>query len=245
MYKVLIVEDELNVCRGLTVLVDWEMLGFTVAGFCRDGLSAQRQLEMEHYDLVLCDIHIPGLNGLELIQWIRSKKMSTEIIVISAYAQFEYAQRAIDNHVVTYLLKPIDESLLENALRRVKNMLDNPREARTASVSDSMDVVGSAVREIHSSYGKNLTTESLARSLYISSVRLNQLFREKYDMSVKEYINDVRLERAKFLLERTDSKIYEIAGDVGFSDIDYFTTLFKKKNGVTPTVYRRMVNGEH
>ena len=63
MYSVLIVEDELNVCRGLSVLVDWEALGFHISGFVGDGLSAQRQLEMEKYDLLLCDIHIPGMNG--------------------------------------------------------------------------------------------------------------------------------------------------------------------------------------
>lgn len=246
MYNVLIVEDELKVCQGLAVLVDWEMRGFKVAGFCRDGLSAQRQLQLDQYDLVVCDLHIPGMDGLDLIHWMRLAHMETQVIVITAFAEFEYARRAIDDGIVAYLLKPVNEALLEDALRRTKEKLDEmgriapPRPAeRPAPRAQSRDVVGEAVVEIHNSFGRDLTTETLARSLYISVSKLNQLFRDKFDMSVKEYINDVRMERAKFLLERTDKRIYEIASEVGFQDIDYFAQVFKKKMGCSPTQYRR------
>lgn len=236
MHSVLIVEDELNVCRGLSVLVDWEALGFHISGFVGDGLSAQRQLEMEKYDLLLCDIHIPGMNGLELIHWLRGANLPTEVIIISAYPDFDYARRAISDGVVEYILKPVDEVLLENALRKARARLDA---APRAAVQAETDVIGQAVEQIHAPGGCDLTTESLARRLYVSPARLNGMFRKRFDMSVKEYINDARMKRAKFLLEHTDKMIYEIAIAVGFQDIDYFTKVFKQNAGCTPRDWRR------
>ena len=95
--KILIVEDELKVCQGLSVIVDWEALGFRIDGYCRDGLSAQQELMQASYDLVLCDIHIPGMNGLDLIHWMRTSNLTASVIIITAYAEFEYARRAINN----------------------------------------------------------------------------------------------------------------------------------------------------
>ena len=239
MYNVLIIEDELKVCQGLTVLVDWEMLGFRIGGFCRDGLSAQRQLQLDHYDLVMCDIHIPGMNGLDLIHWMRTSGLTASVVIITAYAEFEYAQRAINDGIVAYLLKPINEVLLEDALRRVKASLDEATHAMPGAAASGGDALAAAVLEIHNAYGKSLTAETLAKSLYISAAKLNQLFQDRFHMSVKEYINDVRMERARFLLERSDKRVYEIAAEVGFRDIDYFTRLFKKKTGLAPGLYRR------
>ena len=100
-------------------------------------------------------------------------------------------------------------------------------------------MIGQAVELIHAPDGCNLTTESLARRLYVSPARLNGMFRKRFDMSVKEYINDARMKRAKFLLERTDKMIYEIAIAVGFQDIDYFTKVFKQNAGCTPRDWRK------
>lgn len=241
MFSVLIVEDEMLVCRGLSVLVDWEALGFTIGGYCGDGLSAKRQLEMMRYDLVICDIHIPGMSGLDLIRWMREQNMDTEIIVISAYAEFEYAQRVIDDGVVAYLLKPINEVLLEDALTRVRQRLKGRASERPEGEnrSEKKDVVLAAVMEMHRDCGKNCNADALAKKLYVSTSQLNGLFRKRYGVSVKEYINGVRMTRAKFLLEHTEKMIYEIAKEVGFQDIDYFSRLFKQETGMTPGGWRR------
>lgn len=240
MYKVLIVEDELKVCRGLSVLVDWEILGFSVSGFCSSGTEAQRQLAMERYDLVLCDIHIPGVDGLELIHWMRQQGMSSEIIVISAYADFEYAQRAISDGIAAYLLKPVNEALLENSLRKIKSRLDAGNQPHPVSEGGE-GIVSAAVAEIHNG-SKNMTAKALAKKLYVSTAQLNSMFHGRFNMSVKEYINSVRMERAKFMLERSDKRVYEIAEEVGFRDIDYFTRLFKQDTGMTPKAYRNQKN---
>ena len=241
MYKVLIVEDEIAVCRGLSVLVDWEAMGFKIEGFCSDGISALHQLEMDDYDLILCDIHIPGIDGLELIHWLRGRNMNAEVIIITAYAEFDYAQRAIADGVVAYLLKPVDEVLLENAIRKAKERLDHFKRFTQlpTGIKGSEDLVGAAVAEIHNNCSTDVNVNALAKKLYISAAQLNNLFRKRFNMSVKEYVNQVRMERAKFLLKRSEKMIYEISLEVGFQDIDYFTGLFKRDTGMTPTAYRK------
>lgn len=241
MYSALIVEDELLVCRGLCLLVDWGALGFSVDGFCGDADTAQRELATGAYDLLLCDIHIPGMSGLDLIHWMRAKGIRTEVIVVSAYAQFEYAQRAMRDEALAYLLKPVDEALLEDALKRAKQALDFRAQAgrERAPAEPEKDVVSAVVMEMHNTYGKNATVESLAKRFYISSAHLNRLFRKRFGVSVKEYANQVRMSRAMYLLEHTDLLIYEIAKEVGFRDIDYFTRVFKERTGQTPCDYRK------
>lgn len=241
MYKVLIVEDELLMCRGLSVLVDWERLGFTVCGFCQDGLTAQKQLALEHYDLLLCDLHVPGIDGLELIHWIREQQMCMQIIIITAYAEFEYARRAISENVCAYLLKPVDEALLEDSLRQAAKALskqgETRREFQQAATQD--DVLGAVVQQIHNGIGSGLTVDRLARAHFKTAGQLNHLFNKRYRMRVKEYMKSVQLDRAKLLLSQSDRMIYEIASEVGFSDVDYFTRWFRRNTGITPTDFRR------
>ena len=242
MYKVLIVEDELLMCHGLSVLVDWERLGFSVCGFCQDGLTAQKQLELEKYDLLLCDLHIPGMDGLELIHWIRERDKAMQIIIITAYAEFEYARQAISENVCAYLLKPVDEALLEDSLRQAARALrarDEGRGTQAREAESPEDALGAIVQQIHNGLAGGLTVDRLARDHFMTAAQLNHLFSKRFHISTKEYIRNVQLERAKRLLRQSDRLIYEIAAEVGFQDVDYFTRWFRQNTGISPTDYRR------
>ena len=243
MYRVLIVEDELRVCRGLEVLVDWNALGFSVQAFIHDGLSAKQRLESERFDLILCDIRIPGIDGLELIHWMRDAGIQSRVIVISAYAEFDYAQRAIADRVDAYLLKPINQEKLEAALRTIKIELDyvkaEPKDQAAETIAVESSLVNAAIAKIKNNLSKHLTTETLAKMLYVSTAQLNQQFRKIYNISAKEYISRARMERAKHLLIHTDQMIYEITQEIGFHDVDYFTRIFKLETGCPPNAWRK------
>ena len=241
MYKALIVEDEVLVCRGLSVLVDWERFGFQICGFCSDGLTAQKQLQLEHYDLLLCDLHIPGLDGLKLIQWVRNQGMPMEIIIITAHAEFEYARQAISENVCAYLLKPVDEALLEDALRHAAEALRRNEKLPPVSARQNRtqeDTLGAIVREIHNNLQDGLTVDKLAREHYMTVGQLNHLFLKHFHIRTKEYIRKVQLERAKLLLRQSSQMVHEVAENVGFSDVDYFTRWFRQSTGVAPTDFR-------
>lgn len=124
MYSVLIVDDEPWVAKGLKVLIDWESLGYTVIGDVHDGIEAMEAIEKQKPDVVISDIRMPGLNGLELIESILLHGLQTKVILISGYAEFEYAQKALQLGAFDYLLKQVDRNTLTETLLRLKIELE-------------------------------------------------------------------------------------------------------------------------
>lgn len=119
MYKLLISDDEIRVCKFIQHLIDWESFGIEVIGLAQDGETALKIAKREHPELMITDIRMPGMDGLELIREIREAKLDTDIIIISGYKQFDYAQQAIRYGVEDYIVKPIDERELTSMVRRI------------------------------------------------------------------------------------------------------------------------------
>ncbi len=109
MYKVLIVDDEPLIREGLTTLIDWREYGFEVVHAAKDGQEALRIYEHAHPDLLIVDIRMPGMDGLQLIETIRQQKWDPKLLILSGYADFAYAMKAIRSKVEGYILKPVDE----------------------------------------------------------------------------------------------------------------------------------------
>lgn len=119
MYKLLISDDEIRICKFIQHLIDWESFGVEVIGLAQDGETALKIAKREHPELMITDIRMPGMDGLELIREIREAKLDTDIIIISGYKQFDYAQQAIRYGVEDYIVKPIDERELTSMVRRI------------------------------------------------------------------------------------------------------------------------------
>lgn len=128
MIKVVIADDEERICRLIQALVDWEALGMQVVGTAANGLEALEVIEKEKPDILITDIRMPGCNGLELISKIREQSEDIRIIIISGYAQFEYAQTAMKYGVSEYLLKPINRQELQDTLVRLGTEIARERQ---------------------------------------------------------------------------------------------------------------------
>ena len=109
MYKVLIADDEKIIRMGLTGIIDWNAEGFEIIGQASNGSEALSMMTGENPDLTLIDIRMPKLNGLEAIENARRNGFTGRIIVLSGYSDFEYAQTAIEQGVLAYLTKPVDQ----------------------------------------------------------------------------------------------------------------------------------------
>lgn len=129
MYSVLIVDDEPWVAYGIKALIDWESLGFTVIGEAYNGLTALETILEKKPEIVISDIRMPGLNGIELLESINEKQLETKVILISGYAEFEYAQKAIRLGAFDYLLKQVDKDKLIDTLLRLKSVLTEKQKA--------------------------------------------------------------------------------------------------------------------
>ena len=119
MLKVIIADDEERVCRLVQVLADWDALGMEVAGTASNGLEALELVKQVRPDILITDIRMPGCYGLELIQHAKESLPQLEIVIISGYAHFEYAQSAIKHGVGDYLLKPIQKGELMATLQKL------------------------------------------------------------------------------------------------------------------------------
>ena len=121
MLKVLLVDDEPFILQGLRLLLDWKEEGFDIVGTASDGLEALQFLRENKVDLIIADIQMPGMTGLELLEKIRREKLSSAFFVIlSGYADFSYAQKAMRFECSSYMLKPVEKEELLAVLHKVQ-----------------------------------------------------------------------------------------------------------------------------
>ena len=243
MYSIMIVEDEELVRQGLTSLVNYEQFGMKVIDQAENGRIAWEKFQAQPADLLLTDINMPQMNGLDLAQLVREKAPSCHIISLTGYDDFEFARKAIRLGADDYLLKPFSKADIEEMLGKVKNKLDEER--KKAQVETLVDQGHSTELEeaIHSRLADSqLTLKDLASQLGFSPSYLSVLIKKKLGLPFQEYLIQERMKKAKLLLLTTDFKIYEIADQVGFEDMNYFSQRFKQVVGVTPRQYKK---GEH
>lgn len=124
MYKVLIADDEQAICKGMCVIIDWESYGYNTPDIAEDGEDALEKLNVGTYNLIITDIRMPVIDGLELIKSIRDKNPFIKILIISGYSDFKYAKEAMEYDVKGYMLKPINRNELAKYISNIKSELD-------------------------------------------------------------------------------------------------------------------------
>lgn len=148
MYKVVFVDDEPITLQLLEVAIDWRRFGVTIAGMAMDGVEGLELFLREQPDIVIADIRMPVMSGIELCREIRRYSTTTKIMLLSAHAEFEYAQSAIGYQISEYLLKPLEEGKLEAALHRVLQEIAQERSVATAMDDYRLEQADQRVREL-------------------------------------------------------------------------------------------------
>lgn len=161
MYTILVADDEAIIRQGIKVLFDYEALGFTICGEAADGDQTLAQIRALQPDVVLMDIRMPGMTGLEVIRQARAEGYQGKVIIISSYSDFKYAQEAIRHGVQYYITKPLDEDELEQVLLGFKESFDRERQAQHASEQYRRKARAAIVRELLLEQGE-LTLSSAA-----------------------------------------------------------------------------------
>jgi len=142
LYNVLLVDDEPMIREGLRTLIDWEGHGFRVVGTAANGKEALQKFGVERPDLLIIDIRMPGMSGLEVIEELRKQGETVHVVILSGYADFDYAKKAITFQIDGYLLKPVDEDELTDYLKDLRIKLSRESEARQMA-----SVIGEWTRE--------------------------------------------------------------------------------------------------
>lgn len=130
LYKIMLVDDEEDARRGIIKKIDWEKAGFKLVADAENGEEAIEKIEAFEPNVIITDVQMPYMTGLELAQWVQKKYPSIKVLVLSGYSQFSYAQEAMRYGVKEYILKPIEEDAFYMALEKVKKSLDDEISAR-------------------------------------------------------------------------------------------------------------------
>ncbi len=252
--KILLVDDEKIALKALKKRVDWLHYGFTEVFEAQSLTVAREILQKERIDCLLCDIELPGENGLELIAYVRDTYPDVQSVMVTCHAEFSYVQQALRFGARDYILKPIDYDelgrLLEKLLaeRQEKTHQEQTRvlvektkqkKADQYEETDSNEVRIRRIKDyIEEHIREKITMRMLADQLHMNEQHLMRIFKKETGQSVVDYITGRRVAIAGRLLKETDYSINFIADCVGCENYSYFTKLFKKQTGVTPSEYR-------
>jgi len=361
VWTTVLVDDDANVLRGMKKAIPWDEIGAECIGESSDGLQGLRLVQNLRPDIVLTDIYMPVMSGLDMIERLRQEGYAGKIVILSGYSDFQYARQALRLNVDDYLSKPITIRTIKEAFAKVIDQLEAERAGKQerlrleerleqyerdtggpsplaghirfvqelvealkyqqleqasrivadyrqqlnaagvliadpfllgmelwgvltfalydvgikldemfpqlelkrelagmADIDALMDwlankaeaicgdgqwdenlkhrqAVDFMIRYIHDNYADNITLNHLANELYISRYYLGQIFKKATGDSFNQYLTKVRIAKAKELLLEGKFMVYEITEKVGFRNVPYFSTLFKKYTGMNPT----------
>lgn len=223
----MIVEDEKFIRDGIWYLLS-EVPGITEIDTACDGEEAWSMITdaRRFPDIILTDIRMPGMDGLELSDKIREHSAATKIIFISGYEDFAYAKKAISLGASGYVTKPVAQDELLELINRVMIQI------RKEEQFDRQ-------QEISCFHEKQ--SDALSESWGVSPSYISILFKDKTGHNFKDYLLDCRMKRAKELLA-AGSQAAEICENLGYSDYDYFSKSYKKYYGESPAEYRRRIH---
>ncbi|WP_168120098.1 response regulator [Paenibacillus sp. HB172176] len=349
MIKVMIVDDKPMVCRGLREMIPWESLDAKIVGDCRNGQEALETALVQKPDVIITDVRMPVMDGIELCKHIRERLPETIVFILSAFHEFSYAQAAIRYGVSDYILKPIDKQkigLIADKIEQVAHRRETKRQmhamlygkqvqeqisehlkegngaffeglledifqqmgqAGQDTVTDiglkllalfleavkaagiSPNGFGLSFEEIsrelfslqtreewraklqgvfqetvqfvndrknsrsetivehligvmrHKFHDPDLTVYKIAHELGLSPNYISVIFRQYTGENISAYITRLRMEKALELLTDIGYPIREVAQSAGFHDPHYFSKVFKKSEGLTPSQYRNLV----
>ncbi|MBF0779070.1 response regulator [Streptococcus cuniculi] len=240
----MIVEDEYLVRQGISSLIDFERLGMEVLAEAENGLEAWDLFQKEQVDILLTDINMPQMNGIRLAQLVREHYPSTHIVFLTGYDDFDYALSAVKLGADDYLLKPFSKADVEEMLVKVKEKLDEEETRQQIRDLLQQSEKSSLAQVIQNRLAEQgLSLKSLARDLGFSPSHLSVILKKELGLPFQDYLIQERMKKAKLLLLTTDLKIYEIAEQVGFEDMNYFSQRFKQVVGVTPSQFKKGVQG--
>ena len=226
--RVLIVDDEPLELDQL----EWMIHKFNSLWEVRraaDGNEALAFFEEENADLLLLDINMPGLSGLELATILREKMPDLLIIMVTAQTDFSSTQQALRLGVADYVSKPI----IEKELMAVLNQHGKEKEKPKSSL------ISNAQQIVKTRFAERLTLVDLANTVHVHPAYLSRRFHEEMGMPLTEFTNRCRLDKAcELLLQHYDWSIAEVAERVGFTSQHYFSTQFRRHTGMTPRQYR-------
>ena len=234
--KILIVDDEKYVSLLIEKCVDWAKYGYDIVGRAETSDEALRLFQKLWPDIVFCDINMPDIDGLSITRQMKKLNPEVHVVLVTGYRRFSYAREAIEIGVDGYVLKPVQgEELLAEADKIREHIYRTDPERLHAVVHELTQNAAVYIREHIAA--PDLSLHSIAEALYVSDSYLSRVFKEDMNKGITQYIQNVRMERVRYLLDTTSLSLPAIGEQVGISDTHYLGRCFKKQFGITISAY--------
>lgn len=239
----MVADDEAYLLEAMQKLIDWDAMDCRLVYCAKNGKELIEQVEMQHPDIVITDIKMPVMSGMEVAEYIYEHMNRTIVILLTGYADFEYAKEAIHYDVSDYIIKTsmleqLPDSILKatQKLQRLDGVIDDEE-------WQSDDIMARLQRYIENNYMKKLTLIEIAGAIHANRSYISRLYKQKTGVNLFDAINRLKIEKAKEML-KSGLKVYETAEKLGFDDVAYFSKVFKKSEGVSPKDFAKETYAE-
>jgi len=225
--SVLVVEDELPIRLGLKALLERHYPRFGPVTDCAGAQEALEAFEARPFDLVVTDLHMDGMTGLDLLRRIHTLRPGTPAVVLSGHSEFDWAREAIRYGVRAYLMKPLD-------LKEFTEVLDLIRPPEVETVPGD-EKVRQVLRYLAEHLEEDLDMARVANSVNLNYSYFSGWFRDATGQNFSDYLVRLRVDRARKLLADPAVTVAEAARQVGYPDARTFSKAFHRITGLTPT----------
>lgn len=238
--KLLIADDEDTIRNGIAKYIQLHTDRFDKIYLASNGQEALDIIFRNKPDIMFLDVQMPLKDGIEVMQEAKRADILPYTMILSGYDEFKYCQQALRLGAREYLLKPVRSSdILQMVNRAADEVFGVVEDGKTEFADEKNPLVELAKEYIAEHYYENLMLADVAQKVGVSAGYLSTLFQKQLSKGFVDYLNEIRIERACTYLQQNYLKTYEIAYKVGFKDEKYFSKVFKKVKGQSPSEYRK------
>jgi two-component system response regulator YesN len=241
----MIVDDEKVIVDGLRIIISRMLPECRIVAAAYDAENGFR-LGMEiQPEIIVTDIKMIGEDGLSMIEKLQQAGCTARFVILSAYQDFRFAQRGMRLGIRYYLTKPVEELELRQCIRQIikdREQAEGDKVDTLSGIVDSAnekDLILKIRRYLAENFQQTIHLKELSEKFNINLFYLSQLFKKKTGQNYSNYLSHLRIDKAKELLGKTDMRVYEICEAVGYTDTTYFSKMFEKICGCTPSEYRK------
>lgn len=242
MCNLMIVEDEPMERKALRKIIEREYPEvITIVQDAKSGLEAIKLAKILKPNIILMDIGLPEMNGLEAQKEIISFLPNVETIFLTAYSDFSYIQKAIKLNAKDYLLKPVKTKDLKESIDKSLINLKEIPDFKTILEKNGVysTSIDEAILYMKENFKDNLDLNIISDHVHLNPQYFSRLFKKEIGINYIEYLNALKVNYACKLLSNTSLPAYRVALESGFSDPSYFSRVFTKYTQLTPNEYRR------
>lgn len=239
--KLLIADDEDTIRNGIAKYIQLHTDRFDKIYLAANGQEALEIIFRMKPDIMLLDVQMPLKDGIEVMQEAKRAGILPYTVILSAYDEFRYCQQALRLGAREYLLKPVRSSdILQMVNHAADELFGTAENGSTGTTEEKNSIVELAKEYVEEHYYENIMLADVAQKVGISPGYLSTLFQKQLSKGFVDYLNEIRIEHACTYLRQNSLKTYEIAYKVGFKDEKYFSKVFKKITGQSPSEYRKL-----